>query len=444
MLSILRGTLEGVTDGSFSPDNVPQSASAPLTDGPLPATAAETTAERPWPVHHLTGKIASYVHRMGPVWVEGQVLRPSRWKNLVFFDLRDAQENNTLGVSAQTHVLDRMGSDLDDGSRVVIHARPRWWARSGALKLDAAEIKHAGAGDLLARIEALKEALAAEGLFDAERKRPLPFTPHTVGLICATQGDAEHDVVQNAGRRWPAVRFEIRRVSVQGQHAVREVSAAIKELDQAPHIDVIVIARGGGSFEDLIAFSDEALVRTAAAATTPLVSAIGHEKDTPVLDLVADYRASTPTDAGKRIVPDAVQESAAIAQAQRDIRNAMFERLDRAAQGLEQFRSRPVLARPQRMLDPYREQVSQARTAAGRALVSILSTADAATTTLTASLRALSPQGTLDRGYAIARDTHGNVVRRASALSKGDTVHLRFGAGQADARVASTQTSPKK
>lgn len=421
-----------MTDDAFSPDNVPASTGAPL---PLPATAADTSAERPWPVHHLTGKIATYVHRMGPVWVEGQVLRPSRWKNLVFFDLRDTRENNTLGVSTQAHVLDRMGTDLEDGSRIVIHARPRWWARSGALKLDAAEIRHAGAGDLLARIEALKEALAAEGLFDAERKRPLPFIPHTVGLICATQGDAEHDVVQNARRRWPAVRFEIRRVSVQGQHAVREVSAAITELDQADDVDVIVIARGGGSFEDLIAFSDESLVRTAAAATTPLVSAIGHEKDTPVLDLVADYRASTPTDAGKCVVPDAAQESATITQAQRDMRYALQQRLERAAQNLEQFRSRPVLAHPERMLDPHRDQLERARTAASRALVNILSTADSTTATLTASLRALSPQGTLDRGYAIARDAHGKVVRSASALSKGDTVHVRLGAGHIDTEV---------
>lgn len=426
-----------MTDGSFSSDNAPLGANAPLPSGPLPDTAADTTAERPWPVHHLTGKIASYVHRMGPVWVEGQVLRPSRWKNLVFFDLRDANENNTLGVSAQASVLERMGTELDDGSRVVIHARPRWWARSGALKLDATDIRHAGAGDLLARIEALKEALAAEGLFDAERKRPLPFIPRTVGLICATQGDAEHDVIQNAQRRWPAVRFEIRRVSVQGQHAVREVSAAIKELDRNADIDVIVVARGGGSFEDLIAFSDESLVRTAAAATTPLVSAIGHEKDTPILDLVADYRASTPTDAGKRIVPDAAQERAAITQAQRDIRYAALTRIDRATQGLEQYRSRPVLAHPQRMLDPYRDQVTQARTAAGRALVSVLTTADATTAALAASLRALSPQGTLDRGYAIARDSKGNVLKSASALSKGDAIHVRLGAGQAQAKVTS-------
>lgn len=426
-----------MTDGSFSPDNAPGDANAPLAENLLPATAAATTAQRPWPVHHLTGKIAAYVHRMGPVWVEGQVLRPSRWKNLVFFDLRDIHENNTLGVSAQASVLERLGSDLDDGSRVVIHARPRWWSRSGALKLDASDIRLAGAGDLLARIEALKEQLAAEGLFDAERKRPLPLIPRLVGLICATQGDAEHDVIENAQRRWPAVRFDIRRVSVQGQHAVREVSAAIKELDQTEDVEVIVIARGGGSFEDLIAFSDESLVRTAAAATTPIVSAIGHEKDSPVLDLVADYRASTPTDAGKRIVPDAAQELANIAQAQRAMRSAVRDRLDRASQGLTQYRSRPVLAHPQRMLDPYREQVTYAQVAARRALVNILTTADATATSLAASLRALSPQGTLERGYAIVRDGQGTVVRSASDLSGGQSVHVRLASGHIDADVTS-------
>ncbi|WP_239066452.1 exodeoxyribonuclease VII large subunit [Demequina activiva] len=430
-------------DGEYSPDNAPGAADASRGTGapaPLPERASDTTADHPWPVHHLSAKIGDYVHRMGPVWVEGQVLRPSRWKNLVFFDLRDASENNTLGVSAPAPVLDRMGADLDDGSRVVVHARPRWWSRGGQLKLDAAEIRHAGVGDLLARIEALKEALAAEGLFDPERKRPLPLIPRTVGLVCATQGDAEHDVVVNATQRWPAVRFEIRRVSVQGTHAVREVTAALRELDALPEVDVIVVARGGGSFEDLIAFSDESLVRAAAAIETPLVSAIGHEKDSPVLDLVADYRASTPTDAGKRIVPDAAQERANLDQARRDMRAAIESRLDRAAQGLEQFRSRPVLAAPERMLDPHREQLGRAREAAGRALVSVLSHADATTRELAASLRALSPQGTLDRGYAIVRDAHGAVVRRASAVSTDDALGIRIAEGELDAVV--TQSRP--
>ena len=430
-------------DGSSSPDNVPTSANAsPGAQPPatLAATAAETSAERPWPVSHLTGKIGAYVHRMGPVWVEGQVLRPSRWKNLVFFDLRDASENTTLGVSAQASVLDAMGADLDDGSRVVVHARPRWWPRGGQLKLDADQIRHAGVGDLLARIEALKEALAAEGLFDAERKRPLPFIPRVVGLVCATQGDAEHDVVVNATRRWPSVRFEIRRVSVQGVHAVREVTAAMRELDGTPEVDVIVVARGGGSFEDLIAFSDESLVRAAAACDTPLVSAIGHEKDSPVLDLVADCRASTPTDAGTRIVPDAAVERAGLDQARRDMRAAVEGLLDREARGLEQFLSRPVLAHPRRMLDPHADALGRLREAAGRALVSVLSAADSSTRELSATLRALSPQGTLDRGYAIVRDASGTVVREAAHASVGETLGIRLASGSVAARI--TEVDP--
>ncbi len=390
---------------------------------------------------HLTAKIGEYVHRMGPVWVEGQVLRPSRWKSLVFFDLRDASENMTLGVSTQASVLDRMGADLEDGSRVVVHARPRWWSRGGQLKLDADQIRHAGVGDLLARIEALKETLAGEGLFDAERKRPLPFIPRTIGLVCATQGDAEHDVVVNATRRWPSVRFEIRRVSVQGAHAVREVTAAMRELDGDPEVDVIVVARGGGSFEDLIAFSDESLVRAAAACETPLVSAIGHEKDSPVLDLVADYRASTPTDAGKRIVPDAEAERAGLTRAVRDMRSAVEDRLDREASGLEQFRGRPVLAQPERMLDPHADRLGQLRQHAGRALVSVLTGADAVTRELSASLRALSPQGTLDRGYAIARDASGAIVRDAATLSDGDALHVRVARGELEAAVTAVTAS---
>ena len=429
-------------DGEYSPHNVPGASDAsrgPDASAALPELAADTSAEHPWPVHHLSGKIGQYVHRMGPVWVEGQVLRPSRWKNLVFFDLRDAAENSTLGVSAQASVLDRIGTDLDDGSRVVVHARPRWWSRGGQLKLDAAQIRHAGVGDLLARLEALKEALAAEGLFDAERKRALPLIPRSVGLVCATQGEAEHDVVVNATQRWPGVRFEIRRVSVQGAHAVREVTAAIRELDEVEEVDVIVVARGGGSFEDLIAFSDESLVRAAAACETPLVSAIGHEKDSPLLDLVADYRASTPTDAGKRIVPDAAQESARLTQARRGMRAAIMARLDAANDGLAQFLTRPVLAEPERMLDPHRDRLSRARDAAGRALVAILSDADATARELAATVRTLSPQGTLDRGYAIVRDGRGTVVTDASALSKGDGLVVRVATGELDATVASVR-----
>jgi exodeoxyribonuclease VII large subunit len=292
-----------------------------------------------------------------------------------------------------------------------------------------------GLGDLLARIEMLKSALAAEGLFDADRKRALPFLPGVVGLVCATQGDAEHDVVENAQRRWPAARFEIRRVTVQGARAVPEIIAAMRELDANPAVEVIVIARGGGSLEDLLPFSDETLVRAAAQIATPLVSAIGHEKDSPLLDLVADFRASTPTDAGKRIVPDAAQESANLAGWRQLAAAAIAASIDRERHGLAGLRSRPVVAHPARMLDPHRARLSRLHTASGVALVAALTRADASSQTLSAALRALSPQATLDRGYAVVRGADGGVVRDVAALSAGDIVRLRLARGETEAQI---------
>ncbi|WP_234986551.1 exodeoxyribonuclease VII large subunit [Demequina sp. NBRC 110055] len=418
-----------------------------MTDAPLsndrgsvtlPATAAETSPERPWPVRHLSPKIRDFIARLPEVWVEGQVLNVKRWKHMVFLTLRDTDEQMSLKVTVPATELDALGGSLNDGARVVIHAKPTWWMKNGDLQMMGDAMRAVGLGDLLARLEALKEALAAEGLFDADRKRELPLVPTLVGLVCANQGDAEHDVVENAQRRWPSVRFEIRRVTVQGARCVPETTAAIRELDAHPEVDVIVVARGGGSFEDLLPFSDEQLVRVAGATATPLVSAIGHEKDSPLLDLVADYRASTPTDAGKRIVPDAAIERDTIAGLIADARHAMTARIDREHAGLAQFRSRPVLTYPERMLDPFRDQLSRVHDASGRALVGILTAADAAARELAARLTALSPQGTLDRGYAVARTASGEVVRDASALAAGDALHLRFAAGTADAEVTAT------
>ena len=282
---------------------------------PLPETAGETTAERPWPVRHLSQKVKEYVERMPPVWVEGQVLNVKRWRHLVFLTLRDAEADASMSATLPASEVEALADPLADGARVVVHAKPTWWVKSGSLQLDARELRTVGIGELLARIEALREALAAEGLFADDRKVPIPFLPRLVGLVCANQGDAEHDVVVNARERWPSVRFEIRRVTVQGSRCVPETTDAIRDLDAMPEVDVIVVARGGGSLEDLLPFSSEALVRAAAECVTPLVSAIGHEKDAPLLDLVADLRASTPTDAGKRIVPDAAAESRALERA---------------------------------------------------------------------------------------------------------------------------------
>jgi len=432
MPPILRGTLVTMTE--------PDAASSPGADLPqasasLPATAAETTRERPWPVRHLSPKIGDYISKMSPVWVEGQLLNVRRWKHLVFVTLRDTDQNMSLRATVQAAQFDALGPDVTDGSRVVLYARPTWYQRDGSLTLDTKEIATVGIGDLLARIEALKEALSAEGLFAPERKVPLPFVPKLVGLICANQGDAEHDVVENAQRRWPAVRFVIRRVTVQGARCVPETTAAIRELDANPEVDVIVIARGGGSFEDLLPFSDETLVRVAAACETPLVSAIGHEKDSPLLDLVADYRASTPTDAGKRIVPDAAQELANVAWYHDRTAAAVLAKVERNARDLAGLTSRPVMSRPAALLAPFGDAVAVLHDRSGRALVGVLQAADSKVRETVASLRALSPQATLERGFAVVQDASGAVVRDPDAIAEGAPLRLRLARGELAARA---------
>lgn len=402
---------------------------------PLPETAADTSAERPWPVRHLSPKIQEHVNRMPPLWVEGQVLNLRRWRHLVFLTLRDPEADMSIGVSLPAAEADALPTPLEDGARVVLHAKPEWRLKNGSLSLNAREVRTVGLGDLLARIEALREALAAEGLFAAERKVPLPFAPALVGLVCATEGDAEHDVVVNATQRWPAVRFAIRRVTVQGVNAVPEVAAAIQALDADPEVQVIVVARGGGSLEDLLPFSAEALVRAAAACATPLVSAIGHEKDSPLLDLVADLRASTPTDAGKRIVPDAAEEGRRVEQARAAMRAAIENRLDREAEGLMAHLTRPVLVYPDRLIEPHRDEVGRHRHSAARGLVAVLRGAQGEVDRLEAALKALSPQATLDRGYAVARTGDGSLVRSAADLTAGSRLVLRFASGEADADV---------
>ncbi|HLS50273.1 MAG TPA: exodeoxyribonuclease VII large subunit, partial [Actinomycetaceae bacterium] len=295
------------------------------TPSPLPGLARDTTAHHPWPVRLLSTKIAEYVARMTPVWVEGQIVQLNRrpGATMAFLTLRDTDANVSLPVKINARHL----PEVAEGARVVVHAKPDFWMVNGSLSLMAREIRPVGLGDLLARIEQLKRTLAAEGLFAPERKVALPFLPRRIGLICGRESKAEHDVVVNARARWPGARFDIREVAVQGPGTVEQVSAALAELDALAEVDVIVIARGGGSVEDLLPFSNEQLVRAAAACATPLVSAIGHETDAPLLDLVADYRASTPTDAAKRIVPDVREERLGLRTARERIRAAIVARI---------------------------------------------------------------------------------------------------------------------
>ena len=407
---------------------------APL---PLPARALDTTAERPWPVRLLSTKIADYVAKMAPVWVEGQVVQLNRRAEgaTAFLVLRDTDVDMSLPVSVRATMLQSLAVPLREGAHVVVRARPTYWTKRGSFSLQADELRPVGVGELLARIEHLKRVLAAEGLFDPARKVPLPFLPHVVGLVCGRGSKAEHDVVVNARERWPDVAFEIREVTVQGTSAVPQVSAAIAELDADPRVEVIVVARGGGAVEDLLPFSNEMLVRAAAACRTPLVSAIGHETDTPLLDLVADYRASTPTDAARRIVPDVAEERARLVQARRRMTGAIGQRVAREQAALDALRSRPALASPESMVATRATEVAARREAARRALDAALTRASGQTQRLAAQVRALSPAATLERGYAVVQRADGGVVRGPDEVVEGDRLRVRVARGELAAEV---------
>lgn len=408
-----------------------------MNDAPrdLPARALDTTAERPWPVRVLSAKIAHYIDKMSSVWVEGQIVELNRRAGISFLTLRDTDADMSLSVSVPGRVLAGLETPVGDGAHVVVHAKPSFWPKRGSLQLQADDVRPVGVGELLARIEHLKRVLAAEGLFDASRKVPLPFLPGVVGLVCGRGSKAEHDVVVNARARWPAVDFEIREVAVQGQGAVAQVSKALTELDADPGVEVIVVARGGGSVEDLLPFSNEALIRVAAACRTPIVSAIGHETDTPIFDLVADVRASTPTDAGKRVVPDVAAESTGLDQARRRMRAAVAGYVDAEQHRLAALLSRPVLARPEEMLVLREERLAADRDAARRAFATRLDSAHAGIEALAAQVRALSPAATLDRGYAVLRTPEGAVVREAGATSAGDRLEAILARGRLGLRV---------
>jgi exodeoxyribonuclease VII large subunit len=301
--------------------------------------------------------------------------------------------------------------------------------------MSAKEIRQVGVGELLARLEALKEKLAAEGLFSADRKVALPKLPRKVGLICGRNTDAEKDVVENARRRWPSVEFEIREVTVQGAAAVVEVSAALAELEANPDVEVIIITRGGGSFEDLLPFSDESLIRLASECVTPIVSAIGHEKDSPLLDYVADYRASTPTDAAKRVVPDIAQEISDIEK----IRDRMFRTLQSTLEVernlISQLRNRPVMKDPSVMVTTRRDEVKALRDRSIRGFSSLLEIEKKELKGVRAHLRSLSPQSTMDRGYSVVQLEDGSIVRDASKVKSGTQLRIRVAKGETTATV---------
>ena len=394
--------------------------------------ALETSAEHPVPVRRVSQLMTQWIGQLGFVWMEGQIAQLSRrpGQRTAFLTLRDPSADMSLTVTCSVALLDGPAAGLREGAHVVVHAKPQLYAARGTLSLYADQIRQVGVGELLARLEHLRSVLAAEGLFAADRKRPLPFLPGVVGVVCGRASAAEKDVVENGRRRWPAVRFRVEEVAVQGPTAVTDVTEALQRLDADPEVDVIVITRGGGSLEDLLPFSNEALVRAVAACRTPVVSAIGHEADTPLLDLVADVRASTPTDAAKRVVPDVIEELDRVAQLRRRTGAAVRALLDREHANLRALRSRPVMADPHNLLTPREQEVVAMRDRSRRVLTAALDRAGDNLAHTRARVTALSPAATLERGYAVLQRAEGAVVRRAAEVSAGDPLRARLAEGE--------------
>jgi exodeoxyribonuclease VII large subunit len=399
--------------------------------------ALQTSAEKPAPVRVVSQAIGGWIARLGAVWVEGQIAQLTRrpGTQTAFITLRDPAADLSLQVTCPRHLLDAVEPAVVEGARVVVHAKPSWYFTRGTLSLAADEIRQIGLGELLARIERLRRMLETEGLFAAERKRHLPFLPRVVGLVCGRGSAAEHDVLENARRRWPAVRFRVLEVAVQGPSAVVQIVDALRTLDRDPEVDVVVLARGGGSVEDLLPFSDEALVRAVAASRTPVVSAIGHESDAPLVDLAADVRASTPTDAAERVVPDVEEERRGVARVRDRLRSSVQHRLDRETAALTALRSRPVLAEPTAGLRLRADELTDLRGRSRRSLGHMLDRARDDLGHTRARIRALSPAATLDRGYAIVLRDNGSVLRSITEVGSGEHVGIRLTDGQVGATV---------
>ncbi len=381
-----------------------------------------STEHSPWQVSQLSKSLKDWIEKLGRVWVEGELQQLQLRGSNVFGSLRDLDVENSIEI----HAFDASSADievgLNQGDRVVALLQPQFWAKNGKLTMRVLKMHKVGLGELLERIEKLRQQLIAEGLTAPERKKPLPFLPGKIGLITGAKSDAEKDILQNARLRWPEVQFEVINTLVQGDKAPAEIIMAMQQLDQMPDVEIIIIARGGGSFQDLLPFSDERLVRAAAALSKPVVSAIGHENDSPLLDLVADLRASTPTDAAKRVVPDVVEERKGLAQMRDRLAFRVASYIDSQLQLIESITSRPVLKSPYGFVEYQEEQVGQL----ARRLTEILSfrvdRAESENTQLTARVRSLSPQLTMERGYAVVTGADG---KQATSVKKGQQLRIQ-------------------
>ena len=406
------------------------------------------TPETPWPVGQVNDQVKGWIERLGYLWVEGQLTQINykpTWK-LSYLTLRDVQQEKSVQLTCSSSMLHNLPTPLKDGDRVIVHGKPAFYAGRGSFSLWTTEIRHVGIGDLLARIEKLRAQLAAEGLFDPARKRPLPYLPQKIGLITGRGSAAERDVMAVARDRWPAVQFRVINTAVQGANTVPEVISALQELDGDAEIDVIIIARGGGSVEDLLPFSEEALQRAVVAASTPVVSAIGHEPDSPVLDNVADLRAATPTDAAKRVVPSVAEERAVIAEARSRMAAALRGWVERERRGLDNIRSRPVLADPMTPIRARREEVERMRTSMRRELRVLLDRETRHVESLRARVSALGPSATLARGYSIVQvlpkdGSDPEVVSSYEQSPPGAQLRIRVGDGSITAVSMASQAA---
>lgn len=408
--------------------------------------ALETSLEQPAPVRQIANAVAGWIDRLGAVWVEGQIAQVNRRPGVqtVFMTLRDTVADLSVTLTCSRTLFDGLNPPLVEGASVVVHAKPSYYANRGSFSLYARDIRMVGLGELLARLERRRQLLAAEGLFARELKRPLPFLPRRVGLVTAPGSAAERDVLEVARRRWPAVEFTVVHAAMQGPRSALEVIEAVERLDRLPEVDVIVVARGGGSVEDLLPFSDEGLVRAVAQVRTPVVSAIGHEPDSPVLDLVADWRAATPTDAAKRIVPDVAEELRHVEGARDRARRVLEHRLAREQAGLDALRSRPAMADPRHLLAVRREEVEALR---GRARITVAHRLDRARDDvehLRVRAEGLSPLATLRRGYAVLQTADGTVVTSVAEIGDGAPITVRVADGRVHATMTGTEADPAR
>jgi exodeoxyribonuclease VII large subunit len=393
--------------------------------------ALESSPENPQPLRVIARAVRGWIEKLGAVWVEAQLIEINRRSGTrtIFLTLRDKLAEVSVSVTASPITLDAAGP-LTEGATVVARIKPTFYESSGRFIFSCDAITPIGEGQLLARLEQTKRLLQAEGLFDRSLKKSLPFLPKAVGLVTGEGSAAERDVMENARRRWPAVRIVTRYALVQGPQACEQLIAAVQYLDRRPEVEVIVIARGGGSVEDLLPFSDEGLIRAVAASRTPVVSAIGHETDSPILDLVADYRASTPTDAAKRIVPDVADEKARVQQARHRMIQAMLGLVGRQQEFLDALHSRPVLMDPTATFARRYEQLAELRHRANRAIGSTVERESALIGHHLARVRAMSPQATLERGYSILLDENSTAVRSVDQVDAGDNLLAQLADGQ--------------